>query len=94
MRRITIDGEFAHRSNNSASHHTYIVTFSEPQVPMTSGPFFRKFVLGLVKVASGLEEQVVENSQALQHPGQPYVSKLEQLSPTQWVVTITMDWTD
>jgi hypothetical protein len=93
MNRVTIDGDPAYRSSESDSHHVYIISFSERPIGASLGEL-KRYITDLVRVVSGTKDQLVNDYQDIQWPGQPYIQKMEQLSPVQWVVIIVQHWID
>jgi hypothetical protein len=70
MNRVTIDGDPAYLSSESDSHHVYSISFSERPIGATLG-VLKKYIVNLVRVVSGPGEQLVDDYQDIQWPGQP-----------------------
>ena len=91
--QITIEGELAHPRPETDNTHIYTLTLSE--APIMTPERFERYVLDIVKAASGAGEWIIERHRLpRESTWQPYVSEVSQVNPTQWKVTIVYPFTD
>ena len=90
---ITIAGDLAHPRPESDSTHIYTVTLSDP--PTMTPERFERYILDIVKAASGAGEWIIEKHRVPRESSwQPYVSEVTQVNPLLWKVTIVYPFTD
>lgn len=91
--QIMIEGQQAQPQSEADGTHVYTVTLSEQ--PMMTPERFERYVVDMVKAASGAGEWIIDGRRKpRESTWQPYVSEVNQLTPLQWTVTIIHPFTD
>ena len=73
------------------SIYEYVITVNQVHGPVSDQ---EKYIRELAKAAYGRPENIADNRQQDQSGLHPYVSAIEQLSPTKWKVRIIQPFLD